>query len=53
MCLMDLPVRFSVRFRVPQQSSAAEPCHCLSLGVSESRQGGDEIGLIMAALFLC
>lgn len=53
MCLMDLPVRFSVRFRVPQQSWAAGPCHCLSLGVNESKQGGDEIGLIMTALFLC
>lgn len=52
-CLMDLPVRFSVRFRVPQQSWTAGPCHCLSQGVSEPRQGGDEIGLIMAALFLC
>lgn len=53
MCLIDLPVRFCVRFSVPQQSWAAGLCHCLSLGVSESRQGGDEIGLIMVALFLC
>lgn len=52
MCLMDLPVRFSVRFRVPPRRSwAAGPCHCLSPGVSERRRGGDEIGLIMAALF--
>lgn len=36
----------------PLQSPPAKLGHCLSLGVSESRQGGDEIGLIMAALFL-
>ncbi|TNN36068.1 hypothetical protein EYF80_053760 [Liparis tanakae] len=49
---MDLPVRFSVRLGVPRRSCAAGPCHCLSPGVSERRQGGDEIGPIMAALFL-
>lgn len=56
MCLMDLPVRFSVCSRAPpplpkRRSRAHEPCCCLSPGAGGSRRGGDEIRLIMAALF--
>lgn len=51
MCLMDLPVRFSVCSRVPPAEATPAPCRCLSLGAGKSRRAGDEIRLIMAALF--